>query len=408
MGGNSLKRVFSLLFGVLLLALLPLNVLADSNPVPRAKKAVACIASGIYYKNGEAYTYDGYYGMGTGFGVGNSGDDAKVFVTNNHVVSDNSGKPYDEVYVLIDNADLGDESTVVPCKVLYTDADIDLAIIQAKDPIPGVRTLPLRPAEEIPTGDTVYALGFPGIADVAADANHYTVEDITVTNGIISRRLQSGGVDCMAHTAAINHGNSGGPLIDADGNVVGINTFGFTDKETADMRGYAIYIDYAMEALDELGLPYTTEAEKKEFPVTAAAIGVGIVVLIGAAAVMLLRKKKHVPLPAPAPQPVPPQRILLQCTRGPLQGNSWELFVSLSIGRNPGENIVLPADTPGISRKHCLISRQGNQVTVTDLGSSYGTSLNANRLTPNQPVQAFNGASISLANGGVQFQILFL
>lgn len=397
-----MKRVFSLLFGILLLALLPLSVLAESNPVPNAKKAVVCIASGVYYKNGKAYTYDGYYGMGTGFGVGKSGDNAQIFVTNSHVVSDDDDNPYDEVYILIDNADLDDESTVVPCKILYADADIDLAIIQAKDPIPGVRTLPLRSAKEISTGDTVYALGFPGIADVAADANHYTVEDITVTNGIVSRHLQSSGVDCMAHTAAINHGNSGGPLIDADGNVVGINTFGLTDMETADTRGYAIYIDYAMEALDELDLPYTTEAGKKEFPVTAAAIGAGIVILVVAAAVVLLRKKK------PVPQPVPPQRILLQCTRGPLQGKTWELFVSLSIGRNPGENIVLPADTPGISRRHCLISRQGNQVTVTDLGSSYGTLMNANRLTPNQPVQAFNGASISLANGAVQFQLLFL
>lgn len=397
-----MKRVFSLLFGILLLALLPLSVLAESNPVPNAKKAVVCIASGVYYKNGKAYTYDGYYGMGTGFGVGKSGDNAQIFVTNSHVVSDDDDNPYDEVYILIDNADLGDESTVVPCKILYADADIDLAIIQAKDPIPGVRTLPLRSAKEISTGDTVYALGFPGIADVAADANHYTVEDITVTNGIVSRHLQSSGVDCMAHTAAINHGNSGGPLIDANGNVVGINTFGLTDMETADTRGYAIYIDYAMEALGELDLPYTTEAEKKEFPVTAAAIGAGIVILVVAAAVVLLRKKK------PVPQPVPPQRILLQCTRGPLQGKTWELFVSLSIGRNPGENIVLPADTPGISRRHCLISRQGNQVTVTDLGSSYGTLMNANRLTPNQPVQAFNGANISLANGAVQFQLLFL
>ena len=396
-----MKRVFSLLFGILLLALLPLSVLAESNPVPNAKKAVVCIAAGIYYKNGRPYIHDGA-GQGTGFGVGKSGDNAQIFVTNNHVIADNNGKPFDDVYILIDNADLEDESTMVPCKVLYADADIDLAIIQAKDPIPGVRTLPLRSAKEISTGDTVYALGFPGIADVAADANHYTVEDITVTNGIVSRHLQSSGVDCMAHTAAINHGNSGGPLIDADGNVVGINTFGLTDMETADTRGYAIYIDYAMEALDELDLPYTTEAGKKEFPVTAAAIGAGIVILVVAAAVVLLRKKK------PVPQPVPPQRILLQCTRGPLQGKTWELFVSLSIGRNPGENIVLPADTPGISRRHCLISRQGNQVTVTDLGSSYGTLMNANRLTPNQPVQAFNGASISLANGAVQFQLLFL
>lgn len=393
-----LKRIVSVLLAVLLLAMVPLNALAADNPVPKAKQAVVCIVSGIGYQNGKPYTYDGYYGTGTGFGVGRSGEDAQIFVTNNHVISDNQYKPYDQVYIFVDNANLYDESSVVPCRILYADPQVDLAIIQAEAPIPGVGTLPLRSAKEIKTGDDVYALGFPAIADELADSNHYTVDDITVTDGIVSRRLQIGGVDYMAHTAKINHGNSGGPLIDTAGNVVGINTLGIADVENADLRCYAFDIDYAMDVLEQLELPYTKAAGNVGGLSLAAvaAIGVGIAIVLVLAVVLLLRKKQSGKVP----------KVLIQAICGPLQGQSWELLTSLSIGRNPGENIVLPPDTSGISRRHCLIARRGDQVTVTDLGSSYGTFLNGSRITANQPVAVPNGAVLSLASNAVQFRFL--
>lgn len=393
-----LKRIVSVLLSALLLAMVPLNALASDNPVPKAKQAVVCIVSGIGYQNGKPYTYDGYYGTGTGFGVGRSGEDAQIFVTNNHVISDNQYKPYDQVYIFVDNSNLYDESSVVPCRILYADPQVDLAIIQAEAPIPGVGTLPLRSAKEIKTGDDVYALGFPAIADELADSNHYTVDDITVTDGIVSRRLQIGGVDYMAHTAKINHGNSGGPLIDTAGNVVGINTLGIADVENADLRCYAFDIDYAMDVLEQLELPYTKAAGNVgglSFAAVAA-IGVGIAVVLVLAVVLLLRKKQSGKVP----------KVLIQAICGPLQGQSWELLTSLSIGRNPGENIVLPPDTSGISRRHCLIARRGDQVTVTDLGSSYGTFLNGSRITANQPVAVPNGAVLSLASNAVQFRFL--
>lgn len=393
-----LKRIVSVLLAALLLAMVPLNALAADNPVPKAKQAVVCIVSGIGYQNGKPYTYDGYYGTGTGFGVGRSGEDAQIFVTNNHVISDNQYKPYDQVYIFVDNANLYDESSVVPCRILYADPQVDLAIIQAEAPIPGVGTLPLRSAKEIKTGDDVYALGFPAIADELADSNHYTVDDITVTDGIVSRRLQIGGVDYMAHTAKINHGNSGGPLIDTAGNVVGINTLGIADVENADLRCYAFDIDYAIDVLEQLELPYTKAAGNVGglSLAAAAAIGVGIAVVLVLAVVLLLRKKQSGKVP----------KVLIQAICGPLQGQSWELLTSLSIGRNPGENIVLPPDTSGISRRHCLIARRGDQVTVTDLGSSYGTFLNGSRITANQPVAVPNGAVLSLASNAVQFRLL--
>lgn len=393
-----LKRIVSVLLAALLLAMVPLNTLAADNPVPKAKQAVVCIVSGIGYQNGKPYTYDGYYGTGTGFGVGRSGEDAQIFVTNNHVISDNQYNPYDQVYIFVDNANLYDESSVVPCRILYADPQVDLAIIQAEAPIPGVGTLPLRSAKEIKTGDDVYALGFPAIADELADSNHYTVDDITVTDGIVSRRLQIGGVDYMAHTAKINHGNSGGPLIDTAGNVVGINTLGIADVENADLRCYAFDIDYAIDVLEQLELPYTKAAGNVGGLSLAAvaAIGVGIAVVLVLAVVLLLRKKQSGKVP----------KVLIQAICGPLQGQSWELLTSLSIGRNPGENIVLPPDTSGISRRHCLIARRGDQVTVTDLGSSYGTFLNGSRITANQPVAVPNGAVLSLASNAVQFRLL--
>lgn len=393
-----LKRIVSVLLAALLLAMVPLNALAADNPVPKAKQAVVCIVSGIGYQNGKPYTYDGYYGTGTGFGVGRSGEDAQIFVTNNHVISDKQYKPYDQVYIFVDNANLYDESSVVPCRILYADPQVDLAIIQAEAPIPGVGTLPLRSAKEIKTGDDVYALGFPAIADELADSNHYTVDDITVTDGIVSRRLQIGGVDYMAHTAKINHGNSGGPLIDTAGNVVGINTLGIADVENADLRCYAFDIDYAIDVLEQLELPYTKAAGNVGGLSLAAvaAIGVGIAVVLVLAVVLLLRKKQSGKVP----------KVLIQAICGPLQGQSWELLTSLSIGRNPGENIVLPPDTSGISRRHCLLARRGDQVTVTDLGSSYGTFLNGSRITANQPVAVPNGAVLSLASNAVQFRLL--
>ena len=393
-----LKRIVSVLLAALLLAMVPLNALAADNPVPKAKQAVVCIVSGIGYQNGKPYTYDGYYGTGTGFGVGRSGEDAQIFVTNNHVISDNQYNPYDQVYIFVDNANLYDESSVVPCRILYADPKVDLAIIQAEAPIPGVGTLPLRSAKEIKTGDDVYALGFPAIADELADSNHYTVDDITVTDGIVSRRLQIGGVDYMAHTAKINHGNSGGPLIDTAGNVVGINTLGIADVENADLRCYAFDIDYAIDVLEQLELPYTKAAGNVGglSLAAAAAIGVGIAVVLVLAVVLLLRKKQSGKVP----------KVLIQAICGPLQGQSWELLTFLSIGRNPGENIVLPPDTSGISRRHCLIARRGDQVTVTDLGSSYGTFLNGSRITANQPVAVPNGAVLSLASNAVQFRLL--
>ena len=77
------------------------------------------------------------------------------------------------------------------------------------------------------------------------------------------------------------------------------------------------------------------------------------------------------------------------------------------IGRDPSCNdLVYPGNTPGISGRHCVVTLSGGQVTLTDLGSSYGTFLaNGRKLTPNQPVTLRVGDKFSLGSEKESFVI---
>jgi len=436
-----MKRSISIVILLVLLmaVLLPAGAFAAENPVPKAKQAVVMVYSGIYYDQGELETYDyrGRFSSGTAFGVYGEGPGALVFATNAHVVCNDKNQPYDQVYICVDGADIYDQTTVVECKILYVDTRVDVAIIQAEAPIGGVGTLPLKLSEDLETGDIVYALGYPGISDEVADENNYTAEDITVTNGIISRYMTSSGVKCMAHTAAVNHGNSGGPLIDQYGNAIGINSFIHWDNSTSDLRSYAIYIDYAAEALDELEIPYTLVSDKAPAPAApgpsretepgtaeetqapanttpgssgsdheeeTGLSGKTILIIVGAAAavvlvivlILLLTRKK--PDTNGSATRIQGPAVTVYAISGPLQGQAWRLDTVLTVGRDFGNTIVFPADTKGISRNHCRIERRGAQIVVMDMGSSYGTFVGGRKLAPNVPVAVGLNAEIWLGS----------
>lgn len=378
-----MKRLYSAFLALLLVCtLLPLSAGASENPVPVAKQAVVNIVAGVLYDdNGELTYFDEEAGTGTGFGVGPAGEDAQTFVTNRHVVTVGD-TVYDTVYIRIDGADLRDGKTLIECDVIFVGEDGDYAIIQAKSPIQGVTTLPLLPAEEMETGDRIYALGFPGIADEMADTNHYTTEDITVTDGTISRYIThttskyTAPQKLMAHTASINHGNSGGPLINEQGQVIGINTYMYYE-DGADTRYYALYIDYAMAALDELGVEYVDATQLPQQAEAApakgtnygliAAVAVGVLVLAGTAFFLVKTLGKKAPA----------NSLVVIATSGPLQGQMWPLKETLRVGRAPDCQILYPPDTRGVSRNHCTIrlyrENQELYLAVTDSGSTYGT-----------------------------------
>ena len=285
---KKMKRIWTLLLtAVLLVSLLPFRAAASEEEFP---KVLAQAKKGVVQIYGLAD--DGFFlssWVGTGFAVGEEGKDSDIFLTNWHVVANNGETPNAEIklWILQENCPIDDRtlepdpSLSITCKVLKTTTGYpDYAIIQATEPISGYEALPLLPSEEVLDGTKVYALGYPAVVGDAS-ASHYGIDDITSTDGIVSQHMQYALADntwVLMHTAKISGGNSGGPLITQKGAVVGLNTYGFGEYEENMDRYCAVYVDYAIEGLEELGLTYTlfdegtvqkeepeeTEEDKKE------------------------------------------------------------------------------------------------------------------------------------------------
>ncbi len=153
-------------------------------------------------------------------------------LTNNHVIASAS-----DIQVV-----LGDGRNL-PARVVGTDPETDLAVLQAAgDRLPVAR---LDASERLQVGDVVMAIGNPfGVGQ-------------TVTLGIVSAtgRDQLGITDFenfIQTDAAINPGNSGGALINAAGDVVGINTAIFTRSGGSNGIGFAIPVALANDVMQQL------------------------------------------------------------------------------------------------------------------------------------------------------------
>jgi serine protease Do len=178
--------------------------------------------------------------LGSGFVISADG----LVVTNNHVVSG-----VDRVRVVLS------DGTEVDAEIVGQDPQTDLALIRL-EPSEELHPLPLGDSDEILPGDWVVAIGNPfGL-------------DHTVTVGIVSakgRDIGQGPYDDYIQTdAAMNPGNSGGPLLNMRGEVVGINA---AIRPEANTIGFAVPINLAKEILPEL---------REQGRVTRGWLGVGV------------------------------------------------------------------------------------------------------------------------------------
>ncbi|MEO0344466.1 MAG: trypsin-like peptidase domain-containing protein [Pseudomonadota bacterium] len=160
--------------------------------------------------------------VGTGFFIS-----PDLVITNYHVIE--SASP-DQLYVT--NNALGEVSQVEILKVdgPFEQTGGDLALLR----VPGAAQIPyaIRVGNDTLRLQPVVAAGYPGdLLDTDAQFQRLTAGDTTavpqlaVTNGTVSSEQNMGGTKVVVHSAPISTGNSGGPLVDMCGNVVGINTF---------------------------------------------------------------------------------------------------------------------------------------------------------------------------------------
>ena len=431
--GNRAKKLSVVLAIVLIAAVMLTIAYADpaESPISEAKSGVVRIMSEFG---------DGTIATGSGFGVGKEGEAPRYFVTNSHVVMDTeTGEFADKVYILLSDDAVTvevktliggetvevlsdfDEEEAIPCKIMDKDSISqypDVAVIKAQDPVEDRKILPLCPtSSDLTAAQSVYALGYPGSTDylTLSEDNTYKlvadIEDVTLTNGIISMLTNSalfGNTDIILHSATINHGNSGGPLLDSNGAVIGINTY-LLDQGSAQYA--SLYIDYVIDMLEEENVRYTVYGEEEEEDnslKTVLWIAIGVIAAVAAGFVMLFSKKagKYIKDEEDRKQAEEDAKaIRVQATDGVFAGHRYEIVSEVSFGRAPDNAIVFPTDTKGVSSHHCVIIRSGDQLYIKDLGSTYGTALNGNTIPANQLVSAKVGDRFSLGSEDQAFII---
>jgi serine protease Do len=166
--------------------------------------------------------------LGSGFIIDPSG----IVVTNNHVIAD-----ADEVTVILN------DGTRLKAEILGRDTKVDLALLRVKPEKPLI-AVAFGDSDRLRLGEWVIAIGNP-----------FSLGG-TVTAGIVSARhrdINSGPYDNYIQTdAAINRGNSGGPLFNLEGDVIGINTAIISPSGGSIGIGFAVPSKTAIAVIDQL------------------------------------------------------------------------------------------------------------------------------------------------------------
>lgn len=435
---------------------------SENDAVSQVSKSVVRVFA--IYGDGSAAT-------GTAFAVGNLGEAPDTFITNRHVVTDSEGNTARRVYILKDDNALSyegymyvyvdddqnivgyregsdgwssDTNRMISCDILYSSPqnEADFAIIKSTDKLENYQPLTLERAENVSQGSSVWAIGYPGTSDEASAktdlqdmgtqggyhvyrryvSEHYVAsqEQVTFTSGVISRFTtlsNENDVKVIQTDAKISSGNSGGPLVDKEGHVIGVDTYTFggdsSDEDTA-----AIYIDYVINKLDEEGIPYSQYRTNSVIPyaiggvIAAAAV---VVVLI-----IIVRKKdekgddqfEKAPIGnkqsestkegSAANSNVSGQKPYVISLATQHHGDRILLRGRVMVGRSSDCKIQYSKDTAGISSHHCTIEYDNRHrcFILTDLKSTYGTYLaNGQKLEPGVEYRLQSGESFYLGKG---------
>lgn len=371
--------------------------------------------------------------------------------------------------------------------------EIDFAVLTLTEAIYQRKVASLGDSDSVSPTQLVYALGFPASVARIQNKNTYTSSDVTITDGKISKLTSSGNVDFIQHGAILTEGNSGGPLVDESGAVVGINK----GENSEGGYYYAIRINQVKDILDALGISYTTgtqtiaptptsaesssetivEAQTqapteiatekaigdisptKKINTTTIIIIAAIVVLVVILVVVVIlilagnkKKSKKQSYSQPPQRPVAQQNIQRNVAPGQVQYNrpitpqggsrtvttneggsettvlndgNGETTV-LGLGQQPSSVSTLKriktnerisinkpefiigkerrrvdyciSDNNSVSRAHAKFRIRAGKCYIQDLGSTNFTSVNGNKLSPNQEIELSAGDKIRISD----------
>jgi S1-C subfamily serine protease len=194
----------------------------------------------IFGGGGGLFGAGAQVGQGSGFVISRNGEIA----TNAHVVTDGEGnsiKKAKEVYVEFANRER------VSAKVVGFDPNADVALLRIDPGDRDLHALPLADSDKIAVGEPVAAIGSP-----FGEPQSLSVGVVSGTGRSIDSLTGFSISGVIQTDAAINKGNSGGPLLDSAGRVLGINSQIRSSTGSGSGVGFAVAVDTVKRSLDQL------------------------------------------------------------------------------------------------------------------------------------------------------------
>jgi len=346
-------------------------------------------------------------GSGTGFVVA-----PEIVATNFHVAGTN------DVVVLTP----GKGQSVKPFNTtkLWGSSGYDLQLLK----VDGLQASPLTISTySLDKGADIKAIGYPGVAESAIE---FDGVESTITKGIVGRIIEAswkeGGpkLSVIQHSASINKGNSGGPLLDLCGRVVGVNTLkafsivevksgiGFTSQTEGIF--YASAVDILLNQLRKLNINVAVKSEPCHFtnaskPTSISSIQnssfttigvIGALFLAGLAVFFSLKKKELIKesftqfqrRAGHSPKSnIDNDKFNYQLNGSDSNGRSVRILIDqkfpvgslIHIGRDP-KLAKIAIDDPTVSRDHAIIEIKPSGLRVRDLNSTNGTWVDSNQI----------------------------
>ncbi len=216
------------LFLFLIAVLIPMLAHADSPEMAAATRGVVRVAA-FSSQEGDRKMI----GHGTGIVVA-----PDKILTNAHVVEEGV---FDQTMTFQIIPSFGGETYMAT--IIKWSPENDLALLQLE---PGARLIPAKFfTGAVENGEDIFAIGYPGSVDVAMQLNEEDMlrpQPPVRTRGTVSAGRSAKSFDTLLHTAPIGPGNSGGPIVDHCGRVVGVNSFGSTNENGGSEFYFAITI----------------------------------------------------------------------------------------------------------------------------------------------------------------------
>ncbi|MCH5348337.1 MAG: trypsin-like peptidase domain-containing protein [Oscillospiraceae bacterium] len=482
-------RALSILIAAVMVAAV-MPVTASAGSISGAKDSTVYIEADFVWSSSTPYIFasstepgeyefKNAYSAGSGFAIGNVGEDVQYIVTNAHVVTDDTAAAAKSGNVLTQSYSASSlwasdvrvyfskaANEFMHAKIEMVNEEKDICILKLPQTTDKKKPLVICKSNDIDEDDTFAALGFPGVATRYQEQTDITkdVNDIIVTRGGIStKNTDRDGVDVYQIDMDIYPGNSGGPLVNSNGEVVGINTYSVGNLN------YAIVIDELLSIINRDVYPYTLSTEiqaddpdeedavavdndtaaaenndtaeaednsndnaedvqedNNDTPVTeddttdeedssdsnTALIVVIVIAAIAvvAAVVVIVSKNKKNSGNAQHNNTSPASRsAVITGMKGTMANQSFNINGSIVIGRNPQKcNVCFPVDAKGISGVHCQIRQTANGYEIMDCGSSNGTFLgNGQKLSANVPTPIPDGTFFYLGSAEQLFQIKY-